>query len=97
MKKLTRDRVVPIISAKRLLADFREDRLRFLFLAKVRQQQEQPGKTFLTRIEQLIDEPGFQRKNEQLGSLLTHGEAAELSSVALLRAELDQQGPASKR
>jgi hypothetical protein len=41
---------------KRLLADFREDRLRFLVLAKVRQQQEQPGKTFLTRIEQLIDE-----------------------------------------
>src|ERR1700730_15299832 len=27
---------------KRLLADFREDRLRFLVLAKVRQQQEQP-------------------------------------------------------
>ena len=27
---------------KGLLADFREDRLRFLFLAKVRQQQEQP-------------------------------------------------------
>src|ERR1700732_736938 len=41
---------------KRLLADFREDRLRFLVLAKIRQQQEQPGKTFLTRIEQLIDE-----------------------------------------
>src|ERR1700724_1981868 len=103
MKKLTRDRVVPIISAsvswlifarigsgfssslahlvnkpqfsklvheethpgpvradhirKRLLADFREDRLRFLVvLAKVRQQQEQPGQPFLTRIEQLIDE-----------------------------------------
>ncbi len=41
---------------KRLLADFREDRLLFPFLAKVRRQQEQPGKTFLTRIEQLIDE-----------------------------------------
>ena len=41
---------------KRLLADFRDQRLRFIFLAKVRQQQEQAGKTFLTRIEQLIDE-----------------------------------------
>ena len=41
---------------KRLLADFRDYRLRFVFLAKVRQQQEQTGKTFLTRIEQLIDE-----------------------------------------
>jgi hypothetical protein len=44
---------------KRLLADFRDHRLRFLFLAKVRQQQEQPGKTFLTRIERLIDEIRF--------------------------------------
>src|SRR3984893_5057573 len=44
---------------KRLLADFRDHRLRFLFLAKVRQQQEQPGQTFLTRIEQLIDEACF--------------------------------------
>ena len=45
---------------KRLLVDFREDRLRFLVvLAKVRQQQEQPGQPFLTRIEQLIDEVGF--------------------------------------
>jgi hypothetical protein len=58
MKKLTRERVVPIISASIswLMADFREDRLRFLVLAKVRQQQEHPGQPFLTRIEQLIDE-----------------------------------------
>src|ERR1700730_6812546 len=59
---------------KRLLADFRDYRLRFVFLAKVRQQQEQTGKTFLTRIEQLIDEVGFDADcpvkkmgNEQLG------------------------------
>src|ERR1700731_4694013 len=60
---------------KRLLADFREDRLRFLVvLAKVRQQQGQPGKTFLTRIEQLIDEvcldadgPRQKMGNEHLG------------------------------
>jgi hypothetical protein len=36
---------------KRLLAYFGYDRLRFAVLAKVRQQQEQPGETFLTRIE----------------------------------------------
>ena len=44
---------------KRLLADFRDHRLRFVFLTKVRQQQKQAGKTFLARIEQLIDEVCF--------------------------------------
>src|ERR1700737_3070293 len=67
---------------KRLLADFREDRLRFLVLAKVRQQQEHPGKPFLARIEQLIDEvcldgdgPSQKMGNEHLGErwlLLDH-------------------------
>src|SRR3984893_11206551 len=59
---------------KGLLADFRKDRLRFVVLAKVRQQQEQPGKPFLTRIEQLIDEvcldadgPSQKMGNEHLG------------------------------
>jgi hypothetical protein len=59
---------------KRLLADFRDYRLRFVFLAKIRQQQEQPGKTFLTRIEQLIDKvcfdadgPAKKMRNEHLG------------------------------
>src|SRR5450631_3121577 len=59
---------------KRLLADFRDYRLRLAFLAKVRQQQEQPGKPFLTRIEQLIDEIRFdaegsakKMRNEHLG------------------------------
>jgi len=44
------------------------------FLAKVRQQQEQPRKTFLARIEQLIEEIGFDANcrakkmgNEHLG------------------------------
>ena len=41
---------------KRLLANFRDHRLGCPFLAEVRQQQEQPGQPFLTRIEQLIDE-----------------------------------------
>src|ERR1700731_975293 len=69
---------------KRPLADFREDRLRFLVLAKVRQQQEQPGQTFLTRIEQLIDEvcldaygPSQKMGNEHLGErwfLMDHAE-----------------------
>src|SRR5450631_1414974 len=59
---------------KRLLADFRDHRLRLAVFAKVRQQQEQPGKPFLTRIEQLIDEirfdaegPAKKMRNEHLG------------------------------
>jgi hypothetical protein len=44
---------------KRLLADFRDDRFRLALLAKVRQQQERPGKTLFARIEQLIDEVCF--------------------------------------
>jgi len=59
---------------QRLLADFRDHRLRFVFLAKVRQQQEQTSKSFLTRIEQLIDEvcvdadgPAKKMRYEQLG------------------------------
>jgi hypothetical protein len=44
---------------KRLLADFRDHRLRFVILAKVGHEQEQPGKPFLTRIEQLIDKVRF--------------------------------------
>src|ERR1700704_369324 len=69
---------------KRLLADFRKDRLRFVVLAKVRQQWEQPGQTFLTRIEQLIDEvcldadgPSQKMGNEHLGErwlLLDHAD-----------------------
>jgi len=56
----------------------------FVFLAKVRQQQEQTGKTFLTRIEQLIDEIRFDADGptkkmgyEQLGKrwfLMEHAE-----------------------
>jgi hypothetical protein len=44
---------------ERLLADFRDYRLGCPFLAKVRQQQEQAGKALLARIEQLIDQVGF--------------------------------------
>ena len=59
MKKLTRDRVVPIISASVSWLIFAIIGSWSSFLAKIRQQQEQPGKTFLTRIEQLIDEVCF--------------------------------------
>ena len=69
---------------ERLLADVRDQRLRFVFLAKVRQQQEQAGKTFFTRIEQLIDEvcfdadgPAKKMRYEQLGErwfLMDHAE-----------------------
>jgi hypothetical protein len=43
---------------KCLLADFRDYRRRSAFLAEVRQQQKQTGKTFLARIKQLIDSTG---------------------------------------
>jgi hypothetical protein len=61
---------------KRLLTDFRDHRFGCPFLAEVRQQQKQSGKTFLTRIEQLIDEIRFnaygsaqKMGNEHLGEL----------------------------
>jgi len=42
-----------------LLADFCDYRFRLSILAKVRQEQEETGKAFLTRIEQLVDKVGF--------------------------------------
>ena len=44
---------------QRFLADFRDDRLCFPFLAKIRQQQKKARQAFLTRIEQLIDKVRF--------------------------------------
>jgi hypothetical protein len=44
---------------QRLLADFDSRKLHFRFLAEIRQEAEQPGQAFLARIEQLIDEVGF--------------------------------------
>ena len=46
MKKLTRERVVPIISASSLLADRRDDRLGLPLLAEIRKQQKQPRQAF---------------------------------------------------
>jgi hypothetical protein len=50
MKKLTRDRVVPIISARVSWLIFRYDRLRRSFLAEIRQQQKNPRQAFLARM-----------------------------------------------
>ena len=73
---------------KRLLADLGDNRFRFAFLAEVRQQQEHSGKTFLTRIEQLIDQirldtDGSSQKmgNEHLGErwfLMDHADNSGL-------------------
>ena len=59
MKKLTRDRVVPLISASVSWLILAMTGSGLLFLAEVGQKQEQPGKPFFTRIEQLIDEVRF--------------------------------------
>ena len=49
MKKLTRDRVVPIISASVTWLIFADHRLGHAFLAEIRQQQKQAGKALLAR------------------------------------------------
>ena len=59
MKKLTRDRVVPIISASVSWLIFAMTGSGLLFLAEVRQQQQHAGKPLLARIEQLIDKVCF--------------------------------------
>jgi hypothetical protein len=56
MKVLTRDRVVPLSRLARLLADFRNDRLRFALLAKIGHQEKHPRQTLFARIEKLIDQ-----------------------------------------
>jgi hypothetical protein len=74
---------------KRLLADFREDRLRFLVvLAKVRQQQEQPGQTFLTRIEQLIDKVTDRRIILKRGFIRRH--TIEMNMQKVESVDVDQ-------
>jgi hypothetical protein len=55
MKKLTRERVVPIISASVSWLTL-DDRFRQAFLAEIRQQQKCPRQAFLAGIEQLIDQ-----------------------------------------
>ena len=88
MKKLTRDRVVPIISARVSWLIFGIIGSRRAFLAEVRQQQKHSGKAFLARIEQLVDEVRFdadaaaeQMGNEHLGEcgfLMDHADNGRL-------------------
>ena len=58
MKKLTRDRVVPIISAS-VLTKRNVDRRGAAFLAEIRKQQEQARQPSFAGIEQLIDQIVF--------------------------------------
>ena len=56
MKKLTRDRVVPIISASVSWLIFAKTGSGSTFLAKIRKKQKSPCQAFLARVEQLIDQ-----------------------------------------
>ena len=56
MKKFTRDRVVPTISASISCDSFRQDLLWFALLPVARQQQQRARQPFLARIEQMVDE-----------------------------------------
>ena len=56
MKKFTRERVVPIISASVSCEILRQHALRLVRLAVTRQQQQRPGQPLFAGIEQLIDE-----------------------------------------
>src|SRR5260370_31228958 len=76
MKKLTRDRVVPIISRQRFLTERSHDRPRSAFLAEIRKQKKKSGETLFARIKQLVDQvlfnstvPSQQIRHEQFGKL----------------------------
>jgi hypothetical protein len=56
MKKFTRDRVVPTISASVVCEIGGTARTGFVVLAVPRQQQERPGQPFLAGVEQLVDQ-----------------------------------------
>ena len=69
MKKLTRDRVVPIISASVSWLTFGDDRLGPAFLAEIGQEKKRPRQTLLARIEELIDQILFDpdRARQEMG------------------------------
>ena len=74
MKKLTLERVVPIISASISWLIFANHRLRFPFFAEVGQREKHPRQPLLTGVEALIDQvllnphvPGEQIGQEHLG------------------------------
>jgi len=58
MKKLTRDRVVQIISANVSCVIDEMKVSRFTWLAKFRHQQKKARQSFLARVEKLIDRRG---------------------------------------
>jgi hypothetical protein len=69
MKKLTRDRVVPIYIRQSFLRDLRNQSFRLTRLAKLRHQKENSRQTLFAGIEQLIDKislgshtPGQQKR-----------------------------------
>ena len=62
MKKLTLDRVVPTISAERLLADLGNYRLGHPFLTEVGKQQQDPRQPLLAGVEKLIHHPNIAGK-----------------------------------
>ena len=73
MKKLTRDRVVPVNVGEGLLTDLGDYSLGYSFLAEVGEQQQEPSQPLLAEIEELIDQvllsdvPCQQMRYEQIG------------------------------
>ena len=59
MKKLTRDRVVPIISASVSCVIGRDEGFRFAGLAEFRHQKENPRQALFAGVEELIDKVGL--------------------------------------
>jgi hypothetical protein len=83
-----------------LLADFRYDRFRFPFLAKIRHQKEHPRQTLFARIEKLVDQifldagfPSQQERHERLGKfrfIVEHAHQPLPDRLADLVREIDQ-------
>ena len=83
MKKLTRDRVVPIISA-RVSCDIFGITSRLAGLAELRHQEQNPRQPLLAGVEELIDQIGLgahaarqQKLEEQVGELVLFVDDAE--------------------
>ena len=77
MKKLTRDRVVPIISARVSCEICGIERFRLTGLAEFRHQQENPRQTLFAGVEKLIDKIGLgahaagqQKLQKQVGEVM---------------------------
>ena len=55
MKKLTRERVVPIISARVFWTDLGDNGFGNAFLAEMSQQQQNPGESLFTGVEEVVN------------------------------------------